>query len=53
MKRMKENKGGELQSLPMQQPTGNWLVVESSRQSLKNKKSKKSTRLFLKWPETN
>ena len=55
MKRMKENKGGELQCLSMQQPTGHRIVVESPRQSLAKKirNQKKNTRMPLKWPETN
>ena len=59
MKRMKENKAGELQSLSVQQPTGHWIIAESSRQGLakrekiKKKTKKKNTKLPLKWPETN
>ena len=63
MKTMKENKGGELECLSVQQPTAHRIVVESPRQSLakkirnqkkKAKKPKKTnTRLPLKWPETN
>ena len=51
MKRMKENKGGELQCLSVQQPTGHWIVVESTRQSLAKKirNPKENTRLPLKW----
>ena len=47
---MKENKGGELQCLSVQQPTGHWIVVESTRQSLakKNKKSKRKYKVALK-----
>ena len=37
MKRMKENKGGELQSLSVQEPTGHRIVFESPRQSLAKK----------------
>ena len=33
MKRMTENKGGELQCLSVQQPTGHRIVGESPRQS--------------------
>ena len=55
MKRIKENKGGELQCLSLQQPTGHRIVAESPRQSLAKKirNQKKITRLPLKWPETN
>ena len=50
MKRTKENKGGELQCLSLQQPTGHRIVAESPRQSLakKNKKSKKNYKVALK-----
>ena len=37
MKRTKENKGGELQYLSLQQPTGHRIVAESPRQSLAKK----------------
>ena len=52
---MKENKGGELQCLSVQQPTGHRIVVESpSRDLQKNiRNPKNNTRLPLKWPETN
>ena len=42
---MKENKGGELECLSVQQPTAHRIVVESPRQSLakkiRNKKKQK------------
>ena len=37
MKTMKENKGGELECLSVQQPTAHRIVVESPRQSLAKK----------------
>ena len=52
---MKENKGGELQCLSVQQPTGHRIVVESPSRDLQKKirNPKNNTRLPLKWPETN
>ena len=40
MKRMKENKGGKLQCLSLQQPTGHRIVVDHPGRALQKKKKK-------------